>query len=567
MNSQPFGPWLAAAIFLALATFSVSLIPYFFPTAFTTFLEKWRSLNSLKKLALIGILIGVTAFAGTKPSSGDDDTSGGSSTNDVTVVEGDSTNDVVVIDGDCTNDVTVIEGDSTNDVAIIEGDSTNSVPDDASSPTNQPPPVLMASRPRLVMSAPPQQTEPGILCSPSPSTFTSITAWNKRGAYCDWVHITFPDDFAFPAGTNLLTGVTVMAYGELRENLHCSPSTSPFALPARVSLVPDESTFSYGLTPSNTFLFAWQNVCVNRSPTNRVDASIELFRNGACSVRFDTVETFYPALPPPGYVGSAQDNDWAAAAFSPTDYAAITNKGYDTWLMEDKVGINEQNGLYKATITVHSMPPNDEPCYLECGPYRVIVTEPGEYSFPLQVFTHYTARTYPTPVPLSVEYDDGYRGSPSLLGAPAPQNSAPRLMGFGLPLIVPLPIFLDASMHVWPSSIDLRYARNYVIEIWCNLPTAAQSVWESASGLTVLHFISPSLAEIDEVFDNDVVSFTRITGMGSCSGSVPITGAEYNHCCCCGNCSGENCSCGCDCPNHHVHDDGTNAPPQTGTQP
>ena len=198
MNSQPFGPWLAAAIFLALATFSVSLIPYFFPTVFTTFLEKWRSLNSLKKLALIGILIGVKAFAGTKPSSGDDDTSGGSSTNDVTIVEGDSTNDVVIIDGDCTNDVTVIEGDSTNDVSFIEGDPTNSVPDDASSPTNQPPPVLMASRPRLVLSAPP----PSYSSQPS-YTSQLVTNWTARGAYCDWLHITFPDGFAFPSGTNL----------------------------------------------------------------------------------------------------------------------------------------------------------------------------------------------------------------------------------------------------------------------------------------------------------------------------------------------------------------------------
>ena len=293
MNSQPFGPWLAAAIFLALATFSVSLIPYFFPTVFTTFLEKWRSLNSLKKLALIGILIGVTAFAGTKPSSGDDDTSDGSSTNDVTIVEGDSTNDVVIIDGDCTNDVTVIEGDSTNDVAIIEGDSTNSVPDDASSPTNQPPPVLMASRPRLTMSAPPPSYA-------SQSSYTSqlVTNWTTRGAFCDWTRVDFPDGFAFPHGTNLVTSVTLMAYGEIRENLRRSPSDFALSLPLPVSLEPGVSTCAYGLTASNSFVFAWQNVCVNRDPTNRVDASIELFDSGACSVRFDTVETFYPAPSP-----------------------------------------------------------------------------------------------------------------------------------------------------------------------------------------------------------------------------------------------------------------------------
>ena len=505
MNSQPFGPWLATAIFLALATFSVSLIPYFFPTAFSTFLEKWRSLNSLKKLALIGILIGVTAFGGTKPSS---------------------------------------------------GDSTNSVPDDASSPTNQPPPVLMATRPQLVPSAPPSYAS-------QPSQL--VTNWTVRGAYCDWVHITFPDGFAFPSGTNLMTGVTVMAYGTLRQTL--KDPTPIAALPQEVSLEPSVSSFVYGLTSSNSFVFAWSNVCVNRSLTNRVDASIELFRNGACSVRFDTVETFYPALPPPDYVGSAQDDNWLAAAFSPSDYAAITNKGYARWLMEDKVGINEQNGLYKATITVHSMPPNDEPCYLECGPYRVVVTEPGEYSFPLQVFTHYTARTYPAPVPLSVEYDDGYRGTPSLLGAPAPQNSAPRLMGFGLPLIVPLPIFLDASMHVWPSSIELNQARNSTIEVWCNVAGSPQLQCESLYGETETRFISPSIVEIVEARAEDLMRIFLALDNLSCSCEIPITVPDYYHWCCCGNCSGENCSCGCDCLNHHIHDEGTNAPPQTGTQP
>ena len=503
MNSQPFGPWLAAAIFLALATFSVSLIPYFFPTVFTTFLEKWRSLNSLKKLALIGILIGVTAFAGTKPSSGDDDTSGGSSTNDVTIVEGDSTNDVVIIDGDCTNDVTVIEGDSTNDVSFIEGDPTNSVPDDASSPTNQPPPVLMASRPRLVLSAPPQtqtENEPSAIHN---SSFILQNSWNTRGAYCDWVHITFPDGFAFPSGTNLLTGVTLMAYGELRENLHCSPSTSLFALPNRVSLVPGESSCAYGLTPSNTFLFAWQNVCVNRSSTNRVDASIELFRNGACSVRFDTVETFYPALPPPGFVGQGQDAAWVAAAFSPTDYAAITNKGYDAWLMEDYVGINEQNGRYKVDVTVSQLPQNG-PCYLVVGPHRMTVTSPGTYSFPLEVDTDYLARTYPVAVPLSFSYDDGYRyefdepyprlyGAPRLLGAPRNDDNIYH-------------INQSARAVAYPSTIYLGEPFDGSVFIWCNKAGATRDFWSSVGDSVRVAFVGMTEAEIDEI-----VGPTRIT--------------------------------------------------------
>ena len=128
--------------------------------------------------------------------------------------------------------------------------STNEPPSDISSPTNTVGRgVLDAPQPTtnenafvygcgvpgghalpLCTVATPQQTEPSILCSrrPSaislhsiaPSTYTSLTAWNKRGAFCDWLRVDFPPSFAFPHGTNLLTGVTLMAYGELGEDLH-----------------------------------------------------------------------------------------------------------------------------------------------------------------------------------------------------------------------------------------------------------------------------------------------------------------------------------------------------------
>ena len=401
-------------------------------------------------------------------------------------------------------------------VAVLYGGSkppstTNSVPDDASSPTNQPPPVLMASRPRLVLSAPPQQTEPGILCSPSPSTFTSITAWNKRGAYCDWLHITFPDGFAFPSGTNLLTGVTLMAYGELRENLHCSPSTSPFALPNRVSLVPGESSCAYGLTPSNTFLFAWQNVCVNRSPTNRVDASIELFRNGDMATTVTPLSSpststfaYQPAIPPAGFIGQGQDDDWLAATFSPSDYAAITNKGYARWLDEDYVGYNEENGHCRGTVTVHAMPPNGQPCYLVCGPHKVIVTEPGDYDFPVEVLTDIHIRTYPTSVPVSFSYDEGYYPDEDDYG-PLNQSNNPNnlnnpndLLLLGAPPPTSLTAFITPAPHLLPSIIPIEQALNTSIRIWCNMRHAA---WRFASWVSIgfmVTFDSRNIARITD---------------------------------------------------------------------
>ena len=187
-------------------------------------------------------------------------------------------------------------------VAVLYGGSkppcpTNTPPDDVSSPTNS----VGESKSRVEVeqwnlstcSAGQPERESNILCStstscfdyssPSPSTFTSITNWTARGAYCDWQPITFSDGFQFPVGTNLIDGVTLFAWGEVRVK---STSTSRFdySLPTRVSLEPNVSSVTHGLTPSNSYLFAWHNACVERCATNRVDASIELFRSGMVAV-------------------------------------------------------------------------------------------------------------------------------------------------------------------------------------------------------------------------------------------------------------------------------------------
>ena len=310
------------------------------------------------------------------------------------------------------------------------------------------------------------ETEPSAIQN---SSFTPQTSWTARGAYCDWTRVDFPDGFAFPHGTNLVTSVTLMAYGEIREDLRRSPSAFALSLPQAVSLEPDASSFAHGLTPSNSYLFAWSNVCVNRSPTNRVDASVELFPSGVCSVRFGASRTDYPPTPPPGFVGSGQDDDWLAAAFSPTDYAAITNKGYARWLDEDYVGYNEENGHCRGTVTVYSMPPNGQPCYLVCGPFKLVVTEPGEYDFPLEVLTDIHIQTYPTSVPFSFSYDEGYYPDEddygALLMSPRSQSNNQNNLNIR---IVP-------AVHLTPSHISFPEMARRHVRIWCNM---AQAAWE-----------------------------------------------------------------------------------------
>ena len=396
-----------------------------------------------------------------------------------------------------------------------------------------------------------------------------LTNWTARGAWNDWRRIDFPDGFAFPYGTNLLTGVTLMSWGELRCNdgalavePHQSATTGAsslriVSLPSPVSLEPGASSVSLGLTQSNSFVFAWQNCCIDREATNRVDAAIELFASGDMQVRFGNSVTNIPAVRPEGFIGEGQNDDWAAAAFS-DDIAAITNKGYDAWLMEDCVGINQENGKYKVSVTIAELPEHG-PCYLVVGPYKMVVTSPGTYSFPLEVFEHYEARTYPTAVPLTFDYDDGYRSEEPDLCLQLP----PRQL-LGVPLVFPpiYDIWQEPRLVISPTEIPLETAVGTHISIWCNVASAVRRYSALISREFRLNFCNPSDAEIIAAEVEDLVEIIVDAPLGTYAGTITIT--DLHSCCGCGSCSGDDCSCGCDCWRHRPSTDTpTNTPSTT----
>ena len=511
--------------------------------------ERWLKMSPLSRAMCILALSVAVLYGGTKPPS--------------------STNEPP----------SNINGDQpTNNV-----DATSSPRQDDDTPTNPPP--MMCFSPRPMMSPPPELTA-------NNQQLTTNVPWHVRGAYCDWLHITFPDSFEFPYETNMLKGVTLMAYGELRENLRCSPSAFTLNLPQPVSIEPGVSSVCYGLTPSNSFLFAWSNVCVNRDPTNRVDASIELFTSGASLITThpttqptNKLTNYLPPTPPPGFVGSNQDDAWLAAAFSPTDFAAITNLGYSAWLDEDYVGFNEQNGHYRADITVASLPDSGVPCYLVCGSYKVVVTQPGTYSFPLEVFKPYKVRTYPIALPLSISTDDGYRGAipPALLSyaccSPAPTSNAklptpsqlsgaPVLTASRPRLAAPPPqppeyeICEDPRLVIAPTEIPLNRAVGTHISIWCNVASTARRYYAWFSREFKLNFCNPSDAEIVAAEVEDLVEIMIDAPLGTCAGTIRIT--DNDLCCGCGSCTDSGCTCGCDCWRHsQSNDTPTNSPSAT----
>ena len=279
-------------------------------------------------------------------------------------------------------------------------------------------------------------------------------------------------------------------------------------MPSRVSIEPNVSSVTHGLTPSNSYLFAWHNACVERCATNRADASIELFRSGAVVTTFNGEVGRVAPRPPEGWIGHGQDEAWIRATF-PDEADTILMEGYDSWLLNTWTGINVENGHCLVRVTVAALPDDGSPCYLSCGSYRVNVTQPGTYGFPIEVLTAYDVRTYPTPVPLTFAYDDGYRGeggpsfevvedgSRSRTAESSNSNVRPRLM-----LAAPAPnqppttnnqllnciyrLFITPNIVVTPYSIALENAVNEELSFWCNVAhRACYDLAEASDDITL----------------------------------------------------------------------------------
>ena len=276
--------------------------------------------------------------------------------------------------------------------------------------------------------------------------------------------------------------------------------------------------------------------------------------------------TYIPPTPPEGFVGEGQDDDWLATAFQ-SHYDAITNLGYAAWL-DDYIGYNEPNGRYKVSVTVSSLPDHG-PCYLVVGPYKMVVTAPGTYSFPLEVFNEYRAYTCPTRVPLSFSYDDGYRidedvsfgmlagqsNNPNNLNNP---NNGPMLLGSpGIPdyyIICMVP-----EVHVIPSHVPLSQAVGTRLSLYCNCPSGTWDYETYLGNHLRLTFGFPSFAEIVAADAVDrVLIMMRVAGH-ECSGvffiDPPPNDDDPPHHKCCNSCCGDACRCDrtcclCDCGCH-----------------
>ena len=237
--------------------------------------------------------------------------------------------------------------------------------------------------------------------------------WNVRGAWQDSFWLPFEDGWVFPHGTNHLSGVEVVSFGQVWPMPFDTSAVASIGEP--VSIVPGLSSFDCELTPSNSYRFVWNDAAINRDTNNLVTASIELFRRGdVCVTTNGTARWGHRALPF-AHNGFGQDDEWVAANF--TNATEILAVGYPQWV-DAQVGEGLTNGLYKLTVAVNCDPP--ETTQISVGEYSIAVTNAGEYVFLLEKGDKYRMDFFPSSTNIAVSAVDDIptgRGAPVLRSA------------------------------------------------------------------------------------------------------------------------------------------------------
>ena len=249
-----------------------------------------------------------------------------------------------------------------------------------------------------------------------------VNAWNATGVWEDSFWCRFENDFVFPFGTNHLKGVEVLAWGEIwsthRKAAVLAELGEKVAIGRGISRFSCEY-FAASETNEAKYVYSWYNGLVNRETNSVINGRIELRRSGDILVATNGVERFIPRQLPFEHNGFGQDSEWVAANF--TNANEILSVGYSEWV-DDQVGVDLTNGLYKLTVTVPEKPL--ETTLLTVGDYSVAVTNSGEYVFLLEKGVNYPLSVYGDVDDIVYEWDDGGGGeTPMAYNLPRNQSN------------------------------------------------------------------------------------------------------------------------------------------------
>jgi len=315
--------------------------------------------------------------------------------------------------------------------------------------------------------------------------------WNVRGAWKDSFWLQFEDGWVFPWGTNHLSGVEVVSYGQIWATPFDTNAIASAGLPFEI--VRGLTTFGYELTPSNSYRFVWTDAAINRDTNNLVTAALELFRNGDVSITTNGVATRLPRELPFPHNSFGQDAEWVTANF--TNATEILAIGYPQWV-DAQVGEGLTNGLYKFTATIPDDPP--ETVQLVVGDLSVAITNAGEYVFLLEKGIDYEYGIIPFMTNVSYSAVDDVPQTRGVVrgGMRFSSGDATRTWtvdgGYGnepqteyaLGCVWWLPFFFGSPdvSHIGPEDETQTFTANFAD---CRQQPVASYLWTASDGLTV----------------------------------------------------------------------------------
>ena len=146
----------------------------------------------------------------------------------------------------------------------------------------------------------------------------------RRGGH-DWAFRVESDSWRSSWKGGVLTGVTVLARGEVRPDIgtlyYPVPVTNGVSLlpEARWGLLPNggASVFSHAVTTNGSLLLDWRNALVGRDPDTPTNLQMEIFSDGSFVWRTDGGSTSYLPVLPFDYDGDGLENSVDPEPLSP----------------------------------------------------------------------------------------------------------------------------------------------------------------------------------------------------------------------------------------------------------
>ena len=312
--------------------------------------KRWKAQPWVVRICSIVLVGALVVFAGTKPDPSGGGT-GGDTGDDPAV-----TNVVEGTEGDVTNVVGDVNGEAnTNDVggALMLGmfrgaptqGETGGEDDDTEPevPTNAPISHLSRSTHSMCAAGFTIQglgTNETFDFSAPEGAFVA-TNWVRHGAATARIHADLPD-WTFPFGDGYVTNLAAFANGVVMPDVaDTNRCFSPFSAPLGVAPEAnwgelDETNrpcvFWWTMTDRNSIVCTWQNVLLDRMPTNPVSFQVEFRPGGSFVYRYDLSRLASDDLLTNVTVGVKNgDGEW----FAPTVGRSLTSLAFQRVTMAD----------------------------------------------------------------------------------------------------------------------------------------------------------------------------------------------------------------------------------------